>query len=147
MGSLSLVSIVSLVSRFGLALIWLASGVSKMLDPMAFRQSIVAYEMFSPAVVDFIAMTLPPVELVLGLFLLVGLFLRPVAAVTALIMVGFVIGLASAWMRGLNIDCGCFSSGDGGSSSLGLAIVRDVLFIAMAVWTLLFPYRKFALHP
>lgn len=141
------VEILSLLTRLGLALMWLLSGYQKMASPMAFRQSIEAYELFSPEIVSLIAMTLPPVEIVLGLFMLVGLFLVPTAAVTAVIMVGFIAGLSSAAIRGLEIDCGCFSAGDGDPSSLGFVIARDVVFLAMAVWAILFPYRKFALHP
>lgn len=118
-----------------------------MLNPMEFRQSIEAYEIFSPPLVSVVAMLLPPVEVVLGLFLLIGLFVVPSAVVTALIMAGFIVGVASAAVRGLQIDCGCFSPGDGEPSSLVLVIARDVLFLAMAIWAILFPYRKLALHP
>lgn len=140
-------ALLSIVSRFGLALVWLISGFQKMQDPMGFRQSIEAYELFSPDIVTFIASTLPPVELVLGLFLLVGMFIAPAAAVSGLIMIGFIIGVSSAAVRGLEIDCGCFSTGDGEPSSLGLVIVRDIVFLGMAVWAVVFPYRRFALHP
>ncbi|QMV84674.1 DoxX family membrane protein [Corynebacterium hindlerae] len=140
-------TVLSIVARFGLALVWLVSGYQKMANPMGFRQSIQAYELFSPGLVEVIALTLPPVEIVLGLFLLCGLFLRPAAMVTAVIMVGFIAGISSAAIRGLEIDCGCFSSGSGESGSLGWAIARDVLFLAMAVWAVKFPFRKLALHP
>ena len=139
--------LLGIVSRFGLALVWLVSGYQKIVDPMGFRQSIEAYEMFPPELVSLIAVTLPPAEILLGIFLLVGLFIVPAAAVSALIMVGFIVGVSSAAVRGLEIDCGCFSAGDGEPSSLGLVIVRDVVFLAMAVWAILFPYRRFALHP
>lgn len=139
--------LLSFACRFGLAAVWLVSGLQKMQDPMGFRQSIEAYELFTPELVSVIALTLPPVEVLLGGFLLVGLFIAPTAALSALIMAGFIVGVASAAVRGLQIDCGCFSAGDGEPSSLRWVIFRDVVFLAMAGWAIIFPYRKFALHP
>lgn len=140
-------TLLSIACRFGLAIIWLVSGYQKMANPLGFRQSIEAYELFSPKMVEIISLLLPPTEVLLGLFFLVGLFLTPVAAVSALIMVGFIAGVTSAAVRGLQIDCGCFSAGDGEPSSLGLVILRDIAFLAMALWVIKFPYRRFALHP
>ena len=40
-----------------------------------------------------------------------GLLTRPVAVLSALMLAGFVIGIASAWARGLQIECGCFGGG------------------------------------
>lgn len=136
-----------IISRYGLAIIWLVSGYQKIVNPLAFRQSIEAYEMFPPGLVSVIATLLPPVEILLGIFLLVGLFLRASAALTAMLMIGFIVGLSSAAIRGLSIDCGCFSPGDGEPSSLGLVIARDILFLAMALWVIKNPFRKFALYP
>ncbi|MEJ6013250.1 MauE/DoxX family redox-associated membrane protein [Corynebacterium sp. H127] len=142
------ISLISAVSRFGLALVWLISGFQKMSDPLAFRQSVQAYELFPSEMVSLISTVLPPIELALGLLLLLGLFIVPAAAITALFMVCFIFGLASAAARGLEINCGCFSAGEASSSSsLWLAILRDLLFLAMAGWAIKFPFTKFALHP
>ncbi len=74
-----------------------------------------------------------------------------------MLLVAFVIGIASVWARGIEIDCGCFGGGGadpGASSSYPLEIARDVaLFAASAfvVWagpgrlaldTLLFRRRR-----
>ena len=54
---------------------------------------------------------LPFVEIVLGVLLVLGLFTRPAAIVSTLLMVAFIIGISQAWARGLTIDCGCFGGG------------------------------------
>ena len=51
------------------------------------------------------------VEIAVGLLLVLGLFTRPAAVVGGLLMVAFLIGIISAWARGLTIDCGCFGGG------------------------------------
>ena len=77
------------------------------------------------------------IEVVGGVLLLLGLFTRPVAIVSTLLMVAFVIGISQAWARGLTIDCGCF----GGGGEIGAAdtkypqeIARDASFALAGAW-------------
>ena len=46
-----------------------------------------------------------------ALLLVLGLFTRAAAVVGGLLMVAFLVGIISAWARGLTIDCGCFGGG------------------------------------
>ena len=143
--------VVSALCRFGLAGMWLYSGTVKLLSFVETQQSIAAYELFPQGLIQPLALTLVSTELVLGMLLLVGLFLRPVALLTGLMMVIFIAGIISAWARGLTIDCGCFGTG-GFDSSVGpkqymLEILRDIGFMLMAAWTIKWPFRRIALHP
>ncbi|MDU0479834.1 DoxX family membrane protein [Staphylococcus chromogenes] len=141
-------SVLGALCRYGLAGIWLYSGFIKMLDPLGFRQSVQAYELFPPAIEGFIAQVLPPTEFALGLLLLLGLFLRPTALVTGVIMLGFMAGISSAWARGLEIDCGCFSTDHAADSTTHVtALIRDLLFLIMAWWVWKRPFTRWALHP
>jgi uncharacterized membrane protein YphA (DoxX/SURF4 family) len=85
----------------------------------------------------WIGLALPFVEIVLGILLLLGLFTRPVAIVSTVLMVAFIIGISQAWARGLTIDCGCF----GGGGQIGAAetrypqeIARDAAFALAGGW-------------
>lgn len=74
-------------------------------------------------------------EIGLGLLLLAGVGVRPTAVVSAALLVVFMAGVASAWARGLSIDCGCF--GGGGAAQVGAAdylteLGRDLGFLALA---------------
>ena len=46
-----------------------------------------------------------------ALLLVLGLLTRPAAVVGGLLMLAFLVGIISAWARGLTIDCGCFGGG------------------------------------
>ena len=144
------IRIVSLLARLGLAAVWLISGWIKFIDPTQTVVAVRAYQLLPEDLVRPVAYTMPMFEIALGLFLLIGLGVRVVAVVsgaTLLVLIGVII---SAWSRGLSIDCGCF--GGGGAADVGAwdyvrEISRDVGFLALAVWLVVFPRSPFALGP
>ena len=142
---------IGFIARFGLAAVWLWSGTVKLLNPLDSRQAIAAYELLPDGVIDPLAVALPALELVLGLMLLFGVFLRVAAVASAIILIGFIAGVASAWARGLSIDCGCFGGGgydaDAGPATYLTSIGRDILFLVMAAWTAWRPFERFAVRP
>ena len=58
----------------------------------------------------WVALALPWLELVAGFGLLIPQIRRGSALVIALLLFAFIILHASAWARGLDISCGCFSA-------------------------------------
>ena len=134
---------VSLVLRLGLAAVALAASLPKLADLNNFRIAVAAFQVFPTAVSDLLAVAVPIIELTLGLALLAGLLTRYAALLFGLIMVAFIVGIAQAWIRGLNIDCGCFGGGGelppGQDTKYGLDIARDVLFAAMATCLVFWP--------
>ena len=139
------------VLRLVLAGILFWSGLAKLLETdQARREAILAYRVFPPSWVDFLGWALPAVEVGLAALLLIGLFTRFAALATALLMLGFIVGISSVWIRGYSIDCGCFGGG-GNVSEEGKAwrytseLLRDFLFMGMAVWLVAWPTTKLAL--
>jgi uncharacterized membrane protein YphA (DoxX/SURF4 family) len=139
------------VLRLVLAGILFWSGGAKLMESQpARREAILAYRVFPAGWIDFLAYALPTVEVLLGLLLLVGLFTRWAALGTALLMVGFIVGISSVWIRGYNIDCGCFGgggdiTGEGKNGRYTAEILRDLLFAGMAVWLVAWPTTKLSL--
>jgi len=60
--------------------------------------------------VQFVAHTLPPTEVVLGLLLLVGWRLRIWASLLSVIMLGFLVVVTRAYLLHMDINCGCFAT-------------------------------------
>lgn len=112
----------TLVSRLALGVLFLLSGLSKLGTTAAFAANIRSYEMNLPAgLVSVMAVGLPPLEVGLGVWLLAGLFLRFSGAVSAVLMAVFTVAIAQAWLRGLDINCGCFAGSEG--NPLGTALI------------------------
>jgi uncharacterized membrane protein YphA (DoxX/SURF4 family) len=129
--------------RLVLAVVLLWAGAAKFGDLGASVRAVNAYQLMPYELARVIGAALPFVEVALGLLLLVGLATRVVAAATAVLMAVFIAGIASAWARGLNIDCGCFGGGGelaaGVQPSYGLEIARDVALLAIAVALAVWP--------
>jgi uncharacterized membrane protein YphA (DoxX/SURF4 family) len=129
------VTAAAVVARLGLAVLWLAAGLTKVADPAANVRAVRAYEVLPEAVVPLVGYGLPFLEIGLGLLLLVGLAVRPAAVASAVLLVVFLAGVTQAWVRGLTIDCGCF--GGGGQvapedTRYLQEIVRDTVALAAA---------------
>lgn len=140
---------VGLVARLVLAAVFIVAGALKVTDLDASGRAVVAYELMPADVALTVGAIQPFFEIVLGLLLLVGLATRFAAWVSAVTMVIFISGIVSAWARGLNIDCGCFSKGGplppGETPDYLPEILRDVLFLAMAVFLIVYPMSRFSL--
>ncbi|WP_047260738.1 MauE/DoxX family redox-associated membrane protein [Corynebacterium uterequi] len=133
-----------------MAFVWIAAGVSKIGDRLAVTQNIQAYDIFTPAWSDILAQLIGPAELIGGLLLLFGLWLRPASKVAIGVLVLFIVGIGQAWLRGLELNCGCFTP-DEAITNYQLqyfgVIVRDLVFIALSAWTIWRPFTKLAVRP
>lgn len=90
----------SLVSRLVLGGVFLYAGASKVFDPGGLAVSIRSYELPLPEwFVTISAYALPPLEVLLGLYLVVGLFTRTSAWVTNGLMILFIAALAQGALR------------------------------------------------
>lgn len=136
----------STLVRLGLAGVWLASGIAKITDLGASGRAVHAYQLTPYDLSVLIGTVLPFLELALAALLIVGLGTRLVGVISAGVLVLFIAGLISAWARGLTIDCGCF--GGGGELAAGedpqypLKLARDVGFLALAGFLVLFPVSR-----
>ncbi|MET8312076.1 MauE/DoxX family redox-associated membrane protein [Micromonospora sp. NPDC005173] len=132
-----------IAARLGLAAVWLVAGASKVGDLAASGRAVNAYQVMPYDVATVIGAALPFVELALGVLLLLGLATRLSAVVSAVLLVVFIAGIASAWARGLAIDCGCFGSGgqlaEGQAPSYLPEILRDLGFLVLAGFLLIWP--------
>lgn len=140
---------ISLLARLGLAAVFLGAGLPKIFDLAGNARAVNAYQLMPWSAAQVVGAVQPFVEVGIGLLLLLGLVTRFAAWLAAIALVIFISGIVSAWARGLSIDCGCFSKG--GQLPIGVApnytwdIVRDVLFLALAVFLILFPSSRFSL--
>lgn len=129
--------VIGLVARLFLGAVLIYAGAVKVGKPLTSERAVQAFEIFPMELAGYIGLALPFVEILLGALLILGLFTRPVAIVSTLLMVAFIIGIAQAWARGLTIDCGCFGGGGqvaAGETKYGTDIARDATFALAGAW-------------
>jgi putative oxidoreductase len=121
--------------RLGLAVVFIYAGSVKMGDVVAFASHIAAYQILPYAVNYLVASTLPYVEFMAGVLLLLNARVRPALVVIGGMLLLFMGALVSVFARGLEIDCGCFDPGGGQDVSAVVALLRDVGLMALVVLT------------
>ncbi|PLX82196.1 MAG: DoxX family protein [Desulfuromonas sp.] len=128
------------MNRFNLALshccrlllggLFLYAGLLKSIDVSAFAGDIANYRLLPYSLNYLVAATLPYVEVLAGVLLIVNRKVRPAALLLGLLTLVFMAALASALYRGLDIDCGCFR--EAAKTTPGTALLRDAGILALA---------------
>src|SRR3546814_17626372 len=108
---------VGLVLRLLVGGVWIVAGALKLPDPAASVRAVRAYDLLPESIVPTVGHVLPLAEIVIGACLVVGLFTRWSALLSGLLFLVFIIGIASAWPRGLQIACGCLCGGGQGGAA------------------------------
>ena len=131
---------VGLAARLVVGGVWIWAGLLKLPDPESSVTAVRAYQLLPASAAEAVGRALPMVEVVVGVCLVLGLLTRVSAAVSALLQVAFIIGIASVWSRGISINCGCFGDGGVDPDAIGKypwEIARDVGLLAaslLVVW-------------
>ena len=137
-----------LVARLVTGGVWIVAGALKLPDPYASVRAVRAYDLLPESIVPTVGHLLPVLEVVIGLALVLGLLTRGAAVLSALLFAAFVVGIASAWARGLEIDCGCFGGGgaqEGASAEYPWEIARDVGLFLLSAYLVWSPRSRLAL--
>lgn len=118
--------------RFILGGLFLYAGAIKAWDPTQFYVDVTHYRILPPLGVFLTAVYLPWIEVICGLSLICKYNYSGAIAILLSLMGLFVAALASAWIRGLDIRCGCFGSSSGMSND-PIWIGRDFLIFSALV--------------
>lgn len=90
--------------------IFIWAGLLKIFDPLGFAQNIANYRVFPQAISFFMALILPWIEVICGVFLVFGILRGASSLLLSGLLTGFLVLIALTFVRGIDIDCGCFGS-------------------------------------
>ena len=122
----------TLVLRLVLGGIFLAAGGLKIGHADLFASEIAGFQLLWHPLVAPLALLLPFLEVLIGLYLVLGLFTRFASWFAALEMMLFAGAIASAVLRGISTSCGCFGPEDHAVTSWP-EVGRDLGFAAIGV--------------
>lgn len=122
---------VVLLAQLGIALVFLAAALGKIGDAGPFATQIGHFRLLPGGLENTLAITLPWIELVAALALLLRFRPRAGAVITFALMGLFVFVVAAALARGIDIECGCFGTAD--ASRVGTAkLLENIGLLALA---------------
>ena len=125
------------VFRLILGVVFIYASYDKILNPAGFSDNIHNFHVTPAAVENLAALIIPWLELIVGVFLIFGVFLEGAISITIGMLIFFIIILSQAVFRGIDLHCGCFKSeADVGATDLRFElikrIVEDFVLLGMA---------------
>jgi uncharacterized membrane protein YphA (DoxX/SURF4 family) len=120
-----------LVCRLLLGAVFVYASWDKIQHPAAFAKQVYNYQLLPVVPSNLFAMTLPWIELFAGLALIIGALKSESSLLLSVLLVVFIGAISVNLYRGVNLDCGCFSTAEGEGRSIGLhTVAQDVGLLA-----------------
>jgi uncharacterized membrane protein YphA (DoxX/SURF4 family) len=122
-----------LIARMILGVVFIYASYDKLFHPKAFADIIYHYQILPDRLINITAIFLPWLELLIGIFLMIGLWMSGTVIWCNFLLVVYIGALSFNLARGLDIDCGCFTTT--GGRSIGIeTILWDVVFLALSIY-------------
>lgn len=139
------------VVSIGLGAVFIYASVDKIAHPLDFARIVYRYRLAGPSATlgvvpaNAFAVVLPWLEAVIGVLLVTGLWRREAAAITAALLVMFLLAVGYVMWQGIDVEhCGCFTVGGEGRSAGWTLIASDLGLLALALYVWLVPPRTVA---
>lgn len=128
-----------------LAIVLIWAGLSKLADPTSFYGAMLEYRLpFPTLLLKGAAVILPWMEILCGLLLVAGIARKATSFWVCAMFATFLILVGQAFLRGLDLSCGCLNLGPLGISadsklahtleSAGFATLRNMVFLSAALF-------------
>jgi putative oxidoreductase len=123
--------VLSLILRLYLAGVFIYASLYKINFPAEFADNIAGYLIVPHWLINPLAVFMPWLELVSGLFLLAGVRVRAASLLIGGMLVMFTVAVMVALIQDTPIGCGCFQSV--GEAISWWTVLRDLVWLAMTV--------------
>ena len=127
-----------------LGAVFVYASYDKILRPAEFARIVYHYRLLGPnATLGYVtpnvwAVTLPWIEAVTGLLLILGVWRREAAVVAGGLLVAFIVAVSYALVQGIDLaNCGCFSSTGAGRGLGWRLIAGDLALLVMSAYVAL----------
>ena len=124
--------------QIALGLFFVVAALPKIVDPPSFAHMIYNYKLVPSWALNFMALTMPWIELLAGLALILGIWRGTARTIIAVLLFSFIVAISINLARGNAIDCGCFDVTAAGKTreerlaDMKFVIVRDIGMLLMA---------------
>jgi uncharacterized membrane protein YphA (DoxX/SURF4 family) len=128
----------ALIFRIALGISFIVASYDKILHPAEFAKIIHYYRLLPDFLINFWAIILPWIELSAGLLLVFGLYRGGALSIITFLLVIFMIAIGVNIIRGVNLQCGCFTVSENAKADAWGTFIRDSWLLAMALFAYIF---------
>ena len=118
------------------------ASIDKIVHPEQFAQIAYNYKILPHFTINFLAIVLPWLEMICGLFLIFGIMPRSSALIISFLIVIFIIALSVNLFRGVDLSCGCFTTNPANKENILSLIWRDFALLLLSLEILFFAGRQ-----
>ena len=141
--TVKILAALSVPVRLYLGVVFIEASIYKIQEPYEFALGVATYQILPLGMVNLVALLLPWIEIVTGVFLIVGFWTKENAFLVLGMMVVFLAALVIALARGYEMSCGFFASQEA-AENIGIpTLYRDIVWIVLALFALLFDNGRF----
>ncbi|SMC59947.1 Methylamine utilisation protein MauE [Desulfocicer vacuolatum DSM 3385] len=127
-------------ARWILGVIFIYASYDKIIHPFDFATVVNNYQLLPGELVNFTALVLPWLELFMGICLLTGWLMPGTAIVSTGLLFIFTMIIYYNIHRGLDINCGCFSTSEDTMPANIFTITRDTVFLLLSFYLCWFSF-------
>ena len=131
-----MIGLLVLLCRLIVGGVFIYASLDKLTHPQAFAEVIHNYHLVPYMLLHPAALLLPMVEFICGAALILGIWRRGAALISTILLMVFMVAIASALQRNLDISCGCFNT-DGGHAVGVTLLWRDLILLILCLPPLL----------
>jgi uncharacterized membrane protein YphA (DoxX/SURF4 family) len=125
---------VHIALRIGIGLVFVYASLDKVIHPDQFAEVMQDYEILPKTVVSGAALWLAWLEVVVGILLTAGVWVRAAGLMVTGLTVVFIGGISIALTRGIGLHCGCFSTDPGGEARTWVSLWQEGLLLLACLW-------------
>ena len=132
---------IDLLARFILGFVFIYASLDKIIDPLLFSDAIDNYHITPKSLNNIFALIVPCLELIIGVFLILGIYLNGSSTLAIALMFWFIFIILQALIRGIDLDCGCFDLAQKDIKDTNVnvrlemikRIIEDVVFLILGI--------------
>jgi putative oxidoreductase len=127
-----------LLFRIILGVTFIYASLDKIANPDQFARIVYNYKILPGFLINIFAVTLPWVEFFAGLFLIFGVFTESASLLISFLLVIFVVAISINLYRGINLNCGCFSTDPAGKKEGASLLIKDFVYLFLGIMIFFF---------
>lgn len=120
------------IFRYVIGVVLIVAAIPKIAEPELFIKAIEAYKILPNYLINLTGLMIPWIELLTGLFLIIGFMLRGSSILAVTLFFAFSIFIGVGLLRGLSIDCGCFGAVN--SPLTVNRLIEDLIFLSISAY-------------